>query len=128
MLLGLTSRCTTPLPWAALTATTQDRDGKPTFLKYVDALHGKQVTITGFMQPLREELELTSFLLIEYPIGCWFCEAQEVNGMISIEMKDGRKGELKKGLIRIDGTLSLNRTDPEGFLFTIKNAKQGEAN
>lgn len=117
-----------PLPWAALAATTQDREGKPTFLKYVDALDGKQVTITGFMQPIREELELTSFLFIEYPIGCWFCEAPEVNGMISIEMKDGRKGELKKGLIRIDGTLSLNRTDPEGFLFTIKNAKQGEAN
>ena len=94
----------------------------------MDALDGKTVSFTGFMQPLREELELTGFLLVEYPVGCWFCESPEVTGMVYVEMKPGRKGELKKGLIRIEGTLSLNRTDPEGFLFTVKDAKQGEAN
>ena len=117
-----------PLPWAALGATTLDARAKPTFLKHIEALDGKTVTFTGFMQPLRDELELTGFLLVEFPIGCWFCESPEVTGMVFVEMKPGKKAELKKGLVRVEGTLSLNRTDPESFLFTLRDAKQGEAN
>jgi len=117
-----------PLPWAALAATKLDALGKPTFLKHIEALDGQLVSLTGFMQPLREELELSSFLLVEYPVGCWFCESPEVTGMVLVEMKPGRKGELKKGLIRVEGTLSLNRTDPEGFLFTLRDSRQGEPN
>ena len=104
-----------PLPWPALAATKRDAEGKPTFLKYVDGLDGKTVSLTGFMQPLRDELELTSFLLVEYPVGCWFCESPEVTGMINVEMKTGRKGELKKGLIRVEGKLEY---DPAKMKFT----------
>ena len=65
---------------------------------------------------------------MEYPVGCWFCESPAVTGMVFVEMKPGRRGELKKGLVRVEGVLALNRTDPEEFLFSVKEAKAGEAN
>ncbi len=116
-----------PLPWDALAATTLDRTARPTFLKHLDALDGKAVTLTGFMRPARDELEFTGFLLVEYPVGCWFCEAPDATGLVNVELKPGRTAELKKGLVRIDGTLRLNRDDPEAFLFTVADARVGEA-
>src|SRR5262249_29151378 len=116
-----------PLPWPVLTATTTDAKGRPVFLKYLEQLDGKTVTILGFMQPVRDELSVTGFLLLEYPVGCWFCETPEATGLVSIELKAGKSADFRKGLVKVTGTLSLNRTDPEGYLFTITDARVGEA-
>ena len=114
-----------PLPWPVLGETTLDTKAKPTFLKHLDQLDGKEITLTGFMQPVRDELTLTGFLLLEYPVGCWFCETPEPTGLVNVEVKAGRTAELKKGLVKVTGTLVLNRTDPEGYLYTIKDARVG---
>jgi hypothetical protein len=116
-----------PLPWPVLSATTTDMKGRPVFLKYLEQLDGKTVTLTGFMQPVRDELTVTGFLLLEYPVGCWFCETPETTGLVSIELKAGKTVELKKGLVKVIGTLTLNRTDPEGYLFTVTEARVGGA-
>ena len=115
------------LPWPVLSATTTNARGQPVFLKYLDGLDGKTVSLTGFMQPVRDELAVTGFLLLEYPVGCWFCESPEATGLVSIELKRGQAAEFKKGLVKVTGTLSLNRTDPEAYFFTITNARVGEA-
>jgi len=115
------------LPWPVLSATTSDAKGRPVFLKYLDQLDGKTVTLTGFMQPVRDELAVTGFLLLEYPVGCWFCESPEATGLVSIELARGKTAEFKKGLVKVTGTLSLNRTDPEGYLFAITEARIGAA-
>src|SRR5262245_52422171 len=54
------------LPWPVLNETSIDRQYRPTFTKYLQQLDSKQVTLSGFMQPLGDDVELTSFMLIEY--------------------------------------------------------------
>ena len=116
-----------PLPWAVLAATTMDARSRPVFLKYLEQLDGKTVTLTGFMQPVRDELSVTGFLMLEYPVGCWFCETPEATGLVSVELKAGNTAEFRKGLVKVTGTLTLNRTDPETYLFSVANARVGEA-
>ena len=70
---------------AVLGLTTVDRKYKPTFPKYLHELDGKQVSLSGFMQPLNDELEHSSFMLIEYPVGCWYCEMPEMTGIELVE-------------------------------------------
>ena len=115
------------LPWPILSATTTDAKGQAVFLKYLEQLDGKTVTLLGFMQPIRDELAVTGFLLLEYPVGCWFCESPELTGLVSIELRPGKTVDFKKSLVKVTGTLKLNHTDPEGYLFTITDARVGEA-
>jgi hypothetical protein len=115
------------LPWPVLTATTTDAKGRYVFLKYLEQLDGKTVTLTGFMQPVRDELAVTGFLLLEYPVGCWFCESPEAAGMVNVVLKPGTSADFKKTLVKVTGTLALNRTDPERYLFTLTDARIGEA-
>jgi hypothetical protein len=78
------------------------------------------------MQPLGKETKAGAFLLLEYPVGCWFCESPEPTGLVGVELKGGTEVDLKRGLVKISGTLKLNRTDPEAFLFRITEARLGE--
>jgi hypothetical protein len=111
------------IPWPLLSDTLLDRNFRPTFPKYLKDLEGKQVTIIGFMQPLVEELELSSFLVIENPVGCWYCEMPEITGMIFVELPEGKTASFSRGQVRVTGRLTLNATDPEQFLFTVLDAK-----
>jgi len=110
------------LPWNVLAQTTLDRQFRPTFPKYLNELEGKQVTLSGFMQPLGEGLEMATFLLIEYPVGCWYCEAPDIVAMVLIEMPRGRTQRFNRDLVEVTGKLKLNATDPEDFLFAIQRA------
>ncbi|MDY3559424.1 DUF3299 domain-containing protein [Gemmata sp. JC673] len=114
------------LPWPVLGATTITAKGKPSFAKHLANLDGKTVTLTGFMQPVKDELAVTGFLLLEYPVGCWFCEVPDPTAMLNVELKAGKTAELRKGLIKVTGTLALNRSDPESYLFSLKDARVGE--
>jgi tetratricopeptide (TPR) repeat protein len=111
------------LPWPVLADTALDRRFRPTFPKYLKELEGKQVSMIGFMQPLVEELELSSFLVIENPVGCWYCEMPEITGMIFVELPAGKTTGFTRGQVRVTGRLSLNATDPEQFLFTLHDAR-----
>jgi hypothetical protein len=117
----------TNVPWAVFGATTVDRDFKPTFPKYLKELDGKQITLAGFMQPLREDSELSSFMFIEYPVGCWYCETPEITGIVLVEMADGKSASFTRGLVKVAGKLKLNATDPESFIFTLSKSKVTEA-
>lgn len=115
------------LPWAVLSETALDRNFRPTFLKHLERLAGKRVVLTGFMQPLRDEAELTGFLLVEYPVGCWFCETPEPTGVVGVTLAAGKSVRPTRGLVKVEGVLALNRTDPEEFLYTLKDARVGQA-
>jgi hypothetical protein len=116
------------LPWALLAETTVDRNFRPTFAKYLRQLEGKQVALSGFVQPLREEVDLAAFMLIEYPVGCWYCEMPEVTGIVYVELPRGKTTTYTRRLVRVVGRLSLNARDPEEFLFTIRDAKVTDVN
>jgi hypothetical protein len=111
-----------PLPWAVLSETIVDKPFKPRFHKHLEQLDGKKVSLTGFMQPVTMDIEVSGFLLIEYPIGCWFCETPEPAGLLYIEIAGGKTVPVKRGRVKVEGTLKLNRGDPEDFLYTVTGA------
>jgi hypothetical protein len=110
------------LPWSVLAATTLDRQSRPTFHKHLRELDGKRVAMTGYLQPVGDDLQSGAFLLVEYPIGCWFCEVPEPTGVVLIELPTGKTAMLTKSQVKVTGHLILNATDPESFLMTIRDA------
>jgi hypothetical protein len=117
---------TNDLPWLVLSETTIDKPFRPRFVRYLDDLAGKRVTMSGFMQPLSMDGEVAGFLLIEYPIGCWFCESPEPVGMMFVTLPEGKVTAIRRGPVKVEGVLKLNRDDPEDFLYTIENARVAE--
>jgi hypothetical protein len=115
------------LPWEVVAETTLDTKFKPTFPSYLRQLDGKKVVMTGFMQAIGDELEVSAFFFIEYPVGCWFCETPETTGIVYVELPPGKSMTLKRSLVKVEGVMKLNDKDPEEFLYTIQNAKVGEA-
>jgi len=114
------------LPWGVVTETTLDRQYRPTFAKYLKELDGKQVQLTGYMQPLGDDVECTAFMLIEYPVGCWYCEQPDMVGIVFVELPMDKSLTATRGQIRVTGKLVLNATDPENFLYTLRDAKVEE--
>jgi hypothetical protein len=116
------------LPWALLAETAVDRKFKPAFPKYLTELVGKHVALNGFIQPLREDADLSAFLLIENPVGCWYCEMPEVTGIVYVELPRGKGATYTRGLVRVVGRLALNASNPEEFLYTLRDARVTDVN
>jgi hypothetical protein len=112
-----------PVPWELFGETGIEKPFKVSFPKYLKELDGKQIALTGFMYPLREDPDMVAFLFIESPVGCWYCEMPETTGIVYIEMPTGQTARYQRGLVRVIGRLSLNSSDPEEFLYTVRNAK-----
>ena len=110
------------LPWSVVTRTSVDTKYRPTFPNYLRELDGKAVTLTGFMQPLGDGPDLGTFLLIEYPVGCWYCETPEVTAMVLIELPPGKSQRFSRDMVQVTGKLKLNATDPEDFLYSVRGA------
>jgi hypothetical protein len=112
----------TPVPWAVLAETAVDPPFRPRFHKHLTQLDGKKVSLTGFMQPLSMDVTVTGFMLIEYPVGCWFCETPEPAGIVFVEVAGGKPVPVRRGRVKVEGTLKLNASDPEEFLYTLTGA------
>lgn len=113
------------LPWQLFAETTVDSKARPAFAKYLHELVGKQVALHGFIQPLRDDLEMNSFMLIEYPVGCWFCEMPDPASIVYVELPADKSMAYRRGLVRVVGRLTLNSSDPEDFLQAIRDARVG---
>ena len=90
-------------------------------------LENQKVQIEGHMQPVGEEHESSTFLLLENPVGCWYCEMPSLNGMVLIELKDLKVVRMSRQTQIIKGKLQLRKDDPEKFLFTILEAEMQQA-
>ncbi len=115
------------LPWRVLADTSVGRPFQVTFPKYLRELDGKQVALTGFMQPVGEDLDATTFMLIQYPVGCWYCEMPEITGIVFVELPADTTFRLTRDRLKVEGKMTLNAKDPENFLFTIGKAKVTKA-
>jgi hypothetical protein len=116
------------LPWELFAETSLDAKYRPTFPKYLRELAGKRVRLNGFMQPLGEGAGMPAFLFIEYPVGCWYCEMPETTGIVYVQMPAGKTTTFRRGLVTIVGRLTLNASDPEDFLYAIRDAHVADAN
>jgi len=111
------------IPWSVVTETVLDKQYRPTFIKYLKELDGKQVQLNGYMQPLDDEQDLNAFLFVEYPIGCWFCEMPEITAIVVVELPKDKTCNYSRRQLRVTGKLELNSTDPENYLYRIRDAK-----
>jgi hypothetical protein len=112
------------LPWPAILETTVGKGFTPKFVDHVEKLDGLTVTLTGYPASSGDDAEGSEFLLTESPIGCWFCESPEPLAIVKVELARAvEPGQIGKGFVKITGTLTLNRTDPERFVFSVANAK-----
>lgn len=114
-----------PIPWELFSETVRAKPFKLTFPKYLRELDGKQISMSGYMYPLREDPEMNAFLFIEALVGCWYCEMPESTGIIYVEFPPGQTARMQRGLVRIVGRLQLNAGDPEDFLYAVKDARVG---
>ncbi len=110
------------IPWALLMETVLDRHFKPTFPEHLKRLNGLQVEMIGYLQPITDDVEAGVFLLVEFPAGCWFCEMPDPTGIVLIELPADKTAALTRDAVKVQGTLLVNSTDPENFLFTIQKA------
>ncbi|MBX7103150.1 MAG: hypothetical protein K1X57_03665 [Gemmataceae bacterium] len=113
------------LPWFVLSETTLEKPFRVTTHPHLKKLDNTRVSMLGFLQPTGEGLEQQAVLLIEYPVGCWFCEIPEPTGIVLVEAPEGKLIRLTRELVRVEGRLRLNTKDPEEFLYTIADAKIG---
>ena len=118
----------TPLPWAVVTETELGAGGKPRFLPYLDDLDGKRVSVTGFVTPLgggsggKAEGGLTGFLFTENPVGCWFCDTPGPTRTLVVELAAGATTDPTRQVVKLTGTLALNRADPEQYPVRLTGA------
>jgi hypothetical protein len=117
---------TNAIPWTVVTETVLDKQYRPTFAKYLKDLDGKQVQLTGYMQPIGEDEEVNAFLLVEYPIGCWFCEMPELTGIVIVELPKDQVRKATRKSLKVTGKLILNSDDPENYLYRLRDAKTVE--
>lgn len=114
------------LAWEVIGETSVDRQSRPTFAKYLKELDGLKVELRGYMQPIGEDGGLGAFLLIEHPVGCWYCEMPELMYMVLVEMPEGKSARYTRDRIKVTGKLKLNATDPENFLYLVQDAQVSE--
>ncbi|MFO0929918.1 MAG: hypothetical protein U0736_23335 [Gemmataceae bacterium] len=110
------------LAWEVLAQTTVERGARPRFARYLRELDGKRVVLRGHMQPLADNTDLGAFMLIEHPVGCWYCEMPDMIGIVLIELPEGKAGRFTRERIRVTGRLQLNASDPEKFFYVVRDA------
>jgi tetratricopeptide (TPR) repeat protein len=113
------------VPWELFAETQVEQPFKATFPKYLRELEGKSVELAGFLVPVRDEPDADVFMVVEAPVGCWYCEMPEVTGIVYAELPRGRTARYQRGLVRVVGRLRLNDTDAEDFLYTLRDARIG---
>jgi tetratricopeptide (TPR) repeat protein len=111
------------LPWSLFAETSVDRKFHPTFPEYLHELDGKQVAITGYMQPIGENDDYSKFMLIENPVGCWYCEMPDISAIVLVQPDSPEGVNYSRSPIKITGKLTLNGSDPENFLYIITKAQ-----
>ncbi len=114
-----------PVSWGLLADTELGGKG-PAFPPHLLALDGKSVVLTGFVQPPGDAEQFNSFLLLEYPVGCWFCETPDPARVVAVELPVGVRIGRRAGQAKVTGTLALNRDDPEDYPVRVRGARVGE--
>lgn len=109
--------------WDILAGTHLPKNFSPQFPAHLHAVDGKTITLTGFMSPLDEIGTMNSFLLLEFPLGCFYCLTPPPTGIVVVELAEQRRVPLHYERVQIAGLLRLNRDDPEDFLYILTQAE-----
>lgn len=110
------------LAWEVITETVVERGAAPAFSRYLRELDGRQVVLRGYIQPLADNTDLGAFLLLEHPVGCWFCETPDRAAIVLVELPEGQSGRATRDPVRVSGRLLLNARDPETYFYIVRDA------
>jgi hypothetical protein len=91
-----------------------------TYSPSVKAMDGKNITISGFMQPLEAKDKFSHFLLCKNAPTCAYCPPNRPNEVI--EIFSSKPVMWKQNLLTISGTLHLVNDSNQGVFFQIKDA------
>ncbi|MEW6357523.1 MAG: DUF3299 domain-containing protein [Planctomycetota bacterium] len=108
-----------------LLAETRLPSGKSAvFHPELKKLVGQKVRVTGFVQPFEDAADMWSFMVIQYPVGCWYCEAPGPTTIVLVEMPENKElnSNLTSDAVTVTGKLELNEKDPEDFLYIVVEA------
>lgn len=95
----------------------------PQFDSKIKALDGKKIRVKGYMYPLEKTNKHEFFMLSYYPIEiCFFCGGAGPESIIEVSAQ--KSIYFSKKQINLEGTLRLNRDDPERLFFILLNAKK----
>ncbi len=113
------------LKWNTLQKTRGGLRSGPTFHEDLKNVNGDRVDIIGFMVPLEKFRGMTEFMLLPFPIECYFCEAPPMKDVVLVQMKDGETTDLVKEPVIINGQIQLNEGPGTKFFYVIKGAESG---
>jgi hypothetical protein len=86
----------------------------------VTAMDGKNITISGFMQPLEAKDTFSHFLLCKNAPSCAYCPPSKPNEIV--EIFSAKPMRWQQNLITISGTLHLVRHNNNGVFFQMNSA------
>jgi hypothetical protein len=121
--LGVDSQRRFLLDWDVLAATSAGGKFPPKYPANLEPADGQEVVLNGYMCPLDEAGEMNTFLLLEIPVGCFYCLAPAPTSLVLVELAGGRREPLHYDLMKVVGRWRLNRDNPEDFLYSIHDAR-----
>ncbi len=97
---------------------------KPVYMQSVLDLSGEEITIKGYIIPLKGKKAQSHFMLSAYPYNmCFFCGAAGPETVMQVFTKDKKEVEFSSKPITIKGKLSLNHGDVNELMYTLTNAE-----
>ncbi|MFN3597312.1 MAG: DUF3299 domain-containing protein [Rubricoccaceae bacterium] len=108
------------LSWAAL-GRVRMQGSRPQFDAAVQRLHGRQVTLQGFMLPLEQTPRQTMFLLTAVPMqDCFYCVPSGPESFVEIRL--AQPVPFSYNRITVTGRFETLASDPIG-LYRITGAR-----
>ena len=96
---------------------------KPIFSKAVKKLNGTEITIKGYILPLKASKDQKYFILSAYPYNmCFFCGGAGPESVM--EVFSTKPVKSSKKMVKLKGTLRVNYNPTLGqVLYTLKDAE-----
>lgn len=110
------------LSWDTLAATTVSKRGRPTFSPPLSAAQGKIATLVGYMYPLDEIGDVHQFILLEAPVGCYFCQTPPPTGVVRVMLEGNRRLPIRYEPVKVTGRLAVQTDNPEDFFYSLDDA------
>jgi hypothetical protein len=93
----------------------------PEIPEEVRAFDGKDVAITGFMNPVRFDREgVSEFLLVKDILGCCFGATPRMNHWVRVRMKEGKRAKFYAyDQLTVLGKLDVSEELEDGYVMSI---------
>lgn len=89
-----------------------------------ETLNGKEISLNGFIIALDAKAKLKHFMFSRYPQNmCFFCGAAGPESAMQVFLKNNKTVDFTKDKVLIKGTLTIQKGDPSGLIYTLNDAE-----